>query len=385
LIILVLLSWSLAVGWFPTLYPGWTRATYWLVGIIAALLLFVSVLAHELAHSLVARARGLPVTSITLFIFGGVSNLEREPTSAGSEFQVAVVGPLTSLLIGGICWAVGMLLPRGTPVRAVLVYLGITNVLLGAFNLIPGFPLDGGRVLRSIIWAATGSLRRATRWAAGVGEVIAYLFILWGVVQFFSGSTLGGIWIVFIGWFLLHAARTANDQATLQAMFRGVPVDRVMQPNPVTIDPSASVERLVRDAMLPQGLRAVPVVEDDRLVGLVTLHNVRHVARERWETTPVREAMVPLDRLRVVSPAQSLNDVLPQMTRWDVNQVPVVQDGRLVGLLTRDAIMRFVEVRRGVGLDDVGRRAAALRQATQHELADREAEPHDGQRWPTAG
>src|SRR5690349_21420749 len=170
IIILVLLTVSLATGWFPQLYPGWSSATYWVVGLISALLLFVSVLLHELAHSLVARARGLPVKSITLFIFGGVSNLEQEPQSPGVEFQMAVVGPLASLIIGGLALLVGAFIGRAAPLAvAVIAYLGITNLLLGVFNLIPGFPLDGGRVLRAILWKATGSLQRATRWASLVG------------------------------------------------------------------------------------------------------------------------------------------------------------------------------------------------------------------------
>src|SRR5712691_3159113 len=198
LIIFVFLTWSLATGWFPQLYPGWSTATYWLVSAVAALLLFVSVLLHELAHSFVARARGLPVRNITLFIFGGVSNIEQEPTSPGVEFQMAVVGPLVSLLIGAISYL--LLLPlRGTnsPVAGILGYLAVANILLGVFNLIPGFPLDGGRVLRSIIWKVSGSLRTATRVASMVGQIIAYLFILWGIFQFFGGDILDGIWIGF--------------------------------------------------------------------------------------------------------------------------------------------------------------------------------------------
>ncbi len=213
LIIFVFLTWSLATGWFPQLYPGWSTATYWLVSAVAALLLFVSVLLHELAHSFVARARGLPVKNITLFIFGGVSNIQQEPTSPGVEFQVAVVGPVVSLLIGFVAYLL-MLPLRGSnsPLQGILFYLGVTNILLGIFNLIPGFPLDGGRVLRSIVWKASGSLLRATRVATIVGQIIAYLFILLGIWLFFGGNVLNGIWFGFIGWFLLSSAQSANSQ-----------------------------------------------------------------------------------------------------------------------------------------------------------------------------
>jgi Zn-dependent protease/CBS domain-containing protein len=352
IIILVLLTVSLATGWFPQLYHGWSRATYWVVGLISAILLFVSVLVHELAHSLVARRRGLPVKNITLFIFGGVSNIEQEPKSTGVEFQVAVVGPLASILIGVVCFLLQLPL-RGTdsPLEGILFYLAATNVLLGVFNLIPGFPLDGGRVLRSIIWKITGSLRKATQAASLVGQIIAYLFIFWGIWQFFGGNVLGGIWIGFIGWFLLSAAQSANSQVMLQSMFRGVTVGDVMSTNPLTVPANISLQRLVDEYFLPHGLRSALVMQADQLAGLITLSDIRHVPREQWGQVPVGHAMIPLERLHVVSPQQSLNDVLPLMAGRDVNQLPVVQDGRLVGILSRDAIVRFLEVRRGLGID----------------------------------
>ncbi len=353
LIILVFLIWSLATGWFAVLYPGWSPALYWITSTIAALLLFVSVLLHELAHSVVARTRGLTVKNITLFIFGGVSNIEQEPSSPGIEFQVAIVGPLTSILIGAL--AALLLLPlRGntSPVTAVLGYLAYTNILLGIFNLIPGFPLDGGRVLRSIIWRISGSLRTATRAATISGEVIAYLFILAGIWLFFAGSVLDGIWFGFIGWFLLSSARSANSQAMLQSMFQGVKVADVMNPNPVTVPANISLQRLVDDYFLPQGLRSALVVQGDQLAGLITLGDIRHVPREQWTQTPVGLTMIPPERLHVVSPQQNLNDVLPLMVGGDVNQLPVTQDGRLVGVVTRDAIMRYLEIRRGLGLTE---------------------------------
>src|SRR6266852_4824953 len=282
-IILVLLTWSLATGWFPIFYPGWTATTYWVISLVSALLLFVSVLLHELAHSLVARARGLSVKNITLFIFGGVSNIEQEPTSPGVEFQVAVVGPLTSLLIGALCFL--LLLPlRGThsPLEGILFYLAVTNVLLGVFNLIPGFPLDGGRVLRSIIWKITGSMRQATRVATITGQVVAYLFILLGVWQLFSGSVFNGIWLGFIGWFLLSAAQSANSQVMLESVLRGVTVGEVMNPTPTLVPANISLQQLVDQYFLPQGLRSALVMQPDQLAGLITLSDIRHVPREQW-------------------------------------------------------------------------------------------------------
>ena len=358
IIILVFLTWSLAVTWFPGIYPGWSVVTYWITSLIAAILLFVSVLLHELAHSVVARARGLPVRNITLFIFGGISNIEQEPTSAGVEFQMAVVGPVVSILIGVVCYLV--LLPiRGvnSPVAGILGYLAITNVTLGIFNLIPGFPLDGGRVLRSIVWGITGSLPRATRVATIVGEVIAYLLILAGIWLFFTGNIIGGIWTGFIGWFLLTSARAANSQVMLQSVFRGVKVSQVMNPAPITVPANISLQKLVDEYFLPRGLRSALVTQGDQLAGLITLSDIRHVPREQWPETPVGFAMVPPDRLHVVSPQQNLNDVMPLMAGQDVNQLPVVQDGKVVGVLSRDSIMHYLEIRRSLGLE--GPRKAA--------------------------
>src|SRR2546428_10574126 len=271
LLILVFLTVSLATGWFPRLYPGFTSTTYLILGLIASLLLFVSVLLHELAHSFGASRRGLPVKSITLFIFGGVSNIEREPTSPGVEFQVAVVGPLTSLLIGVVCFLLQLPL-RGTnsPLEEILFYLAVTNILLGVFNLIPAFPLDGGRVLRSIIWKISGSMRQATRAASITGQVIAYLFILLGIWLFFTVSILNGIWLGFIGWFLLSAAQSANAQVMLESVLRGVTVGEVMNPKPATVPANISLQQLVDAYFLPRGLRYSLVMQTDRLAGLIT-------------------------------------------------------------------------------------------------------------------
>jgi CBS domain-containing protein len=266
---------------------------------------------------------------------------------------MAIVGPLTSLLIGGLAYLLRIALSNNaTPVAAILGYLAIANILLGIFNLIPGFPLDGGRVLRSIVWKVSGSLRRATRIVTIVGEIVAYLFILLGIWEFFGGNLISGIWIGIIGFFLLIAAQSANTEVVLQSMFRDVTVGEVMNTAPMTVPANISLQKLVDEYFLPQGLRSAIDTQADQLAGMITLSDIRHVPREEWGQVPVGHAMIPRERLHTVTPQQNLNDVLPLMAGQDVNQLPVVQDGRVVGVLSRDAIVRYMEVRRSLGLED---------------------------------
>jgi hypothetical protein len=234
----------------------------------------------------------------------------------------------------------------------------LANILLGIFNLIPGFPLDGGRVLRSIVWKINGNLRRATRIVTIVGQMIAYLFILVGIWLFFIGYLIDGLWLGFIGWFLLSSAQSANSEVMLQSVFRGVTVGEVMNTTPTTVPANISLQKLVDDYFLPLALlRSALVIQVDRLAGLITLSDIRHVPREEWGQTPVGLAMIPRNRLHIVSPQQSLNDVLSLMAGRDVNQLPVVQDEQLVGVLSRDAVVRYLEIRRSLGLED-GQKAA---------------------------
>lgn len=353
IIILALLTVSLATGWFPQLYAGWATATYWLIAFVSSLLLFVSVLLHELAHSLAARRRGLSVKSITLFIFGGISNIEREPKSPGIEFQMAFVGPLTSLVIGVLCFLLQLPL-RGSssPLEGILFYLAVTNILLGIFNLVPGFPLDGGRVLHSIVWRLTGNARQATRVASLMGQVIAYLFILLGIWLFFTSDLLDSIWFGFIGWFLLSAAQSANAQGMLTSVLSGVTVGEVMNSKSATVPGEISLQHLVDASFLPAGLRYALVTQGEKLVGLITLGDIRHIPRDQWEQVPVSAAMIPLARLHVATPQQSLSDVLPLMAGRDVNQLPVVDHGAPVGILSRDAIIGYLDVRRSLGAEN---------------------------------
>lgn len=362
--IFLLVTWQLAAAVFPTLHPDWDLGLTLIVSLAASLLFFASVLAHELAHSLVAKARGLPVRRITLFIFGGVSNIEREPPSPGTEFLVAIVGPLTSLALGALFWFFGMrgaagigfpLTPQQLsqldPISTLLLWLGPINILLGIFNMIPGFPLDGGRVLRSILWGLTNNLRRATRWASWVGQAVAWLFIVAGISMAFGveipilGSGLiGGLWLAFIGWFLNNAAVQSYQQVVIEDVLEGVPVSRLMRADAPTVPPAVSISQFVDEYLMGTDERAFPVLDQDRLVGLVCLEDVRKVPRPNWDSTLVNEIMTPADQLDVVAPREDATDALRKLSGRDVSQVPVVQGGRLVGMLRRRDILRWLQL-----------------------------------------
>ncbi|MBE0431601.1 MAG: site-2 protease family protein [Dehalococcoidia bacterium] len=347
--IFLLLSWALAQGFFPQLYPDWDTRTYWITGVAAALLLFGSVLLHELAHSLVAKARGMKVHSITLFLFGGVSNLEEEPERPIIEFAVSIVGPLTSLAVAGICWGLLQLVEnRQTPLAGILTYLALVNTILAAFNLLPGYPLDGGRVLRSILWQRTGSLVRATNIAATVGKIMGWALIALGLLQAFAGNW-GGLWLAFIGWFLSTSAEASRRQTSLREQLSGVFVRDVMVPNPATISPDTTVSTLVSNVFRRQLSRAVPICQNDRIVGIATVSDVKELPREKWDDTPVSEIMTR-DPLYQVRPEDDLNAAMQLIAKHDVNQVLVKDDTGCAGLVTRADILNYLQLSQDLGL-----------------------------------
>lgn len=352
IIALILFTVSLASSWFPHIYPHASTLNYFISGLIASLLLFLSVLLHELGHSLVARAYGLPVKNIVLFIFGGVSTIEEETPRAGIEFKVAAIGPLVSLLIAGVCFLLWMPLRyTPSPIEGILQVLWLSNLLLAIFNLLPGFPLDGGRILKAILWKFTGSPTKATRIAANVGMLIAYLLIVWGIFQFFSGDTLDGIWIGFIGWFLLSASLAERAQSTFEATFRGVNVGQAMSKEPLTVPANISLQKLIDEYLLPEGLPSALVMQGESLAGLITLANIRQIPRENWPQTPVGLAMTPANHFPVLSPDQSLRSALQLLAETNTDQLPVVQNGHLMGILRREELMRSLQVRQNLGLD----------------------------------
>ena len=345
-IIFALVTWSLAIGFFPVQFPGWAVSTYWIVGAISAILLFVAVLIHEISHSLVAKREGLPVSSITLFIFGGVSNIAREPRSPGDEFWMALVGPLSSLAIA-IASGAALIAVSGfnEQLTAILLYLAVINLLLAFFNLIPAFPLDGGRVLRSIVWSITRDLSQATRVASAVGQGFAYLFIFVGIFWAFSGNILSGIWLVLIGWFLNSAAEATYRQVRTEQLLRGVHVQEMMTREVETVEPNVSIQHLVDSYILPHNRRALPVVEDSQLIGIITLYDVRKVPRSEWEFTVVRDVMTPRDKLYVLHPEDEVAEALGILSEQDINQLPVIDRGRVVGFVTRGHLIRFMQTR----------------------------------------
>ncbi len=342
--IALLVTWSLAGGYFPANFRGWDTPTYWLAGVVAALFMFASVLIHELGHSLVAINRGVAVHSITLFIFGGVAALKNEVDDAWDEFLIAAAGPLTSFLLAGLFWSGGALAPATSPAGAVASYLATLNAFLGGFNLLPGFPLDGGRVLRSHIWGISGSLYRATQVATYVGQGIAFLMIFWGLSQVLSGAVLNGLWIAFIGWFLNGAAEQARQSQGLRESLAGVTVGELMDPRPPTASPYLAAEEFVYQYVLRQGRRALLVVDDGRLLGLVSVTDATALPRPVWAHTPIRQIMTPIP-LKTVTPATGLNTALQLLVEGDFHQLPVVQDGRLVGMISRGDILRFLRFR----------------------------------------
>jgi Zn-dependent protease/CBS domain-containing protein len=347
---LIFFSWTLAQVYFPAYYPGWTTAVYWIIGIVAALLIFVSVLLHEIAHSLVANARGIPVHSITLFLLGGASNMEEEPQKPAAEFAMAIVGPVTSLVLALIFWGLAKI-PQdaATPLAAILSYMAMINMYLGIFNLLPGFPLDGGRVLRSIIWGSTGSLTRATDIAGIVGQIFGWIFIGLGVYLAISVSLFSGLWIAFIGWFLNSSADASRKEITLRERLSHIKVRELMNPVVNIISPETTVEQLVRDIFRKQQGRAAPVCKDDKLIGIATITDIRKVPQDKWAETPVSKIMTG-EPLYTVSPEDNLNVAMVMIAKNDINQVLINDRGKCGGTLSRADIIRFIQMDRELGL-----------------------------------
>ena len=349
LLIAIVLSWTLAEGVFPDTYDDWSTTEYWVVGTIAALLLFVTVLVHEFAHAIVAMRRGLAVPKITLFVFGGVSHMARQPSTAREELAIALAGPLTSFAVAACCGVIAAVTGTWEPVQAIFGYLATVNVALGVFNLLPAFPLDGGRVLRSVVWGRTGSLTAATRLASSVGEFLAYGMLAVGAFLLLAGLALNGLWLMLIAWFLLSAARAEAASTQVDSLLSRLTARDIMDAELPFVSSEATVRELVEEVMLGQGHRAALVGSDEQLGGLVSVTDIRHLPREKWDATSVTAVMTPGPRVVTVGTEERALAILALLGEKKLNQVPVLDDGRIVGLVSRRELIERLQIAEAVG------------------------------------
>ena len=349
-LIALLITMSLS-SQFQASHAEWGPAVIWTTSLMTALLFFAALLAHELSHALVARSRGLTTRAITLFALGGVAQIEKEPEDPKTEFWVGIVGPFSSAVIGlvslGLAWAAGWHFKTSpqTPLLAMLVWLGYINLTLAAFNMIPGFPLDGGRILRAILWWSTHNATRATQLAARTGQVVALGFIALGIFQFFGGAGFGGLWIAFIGWFLLQAAGASYSTVTLTSNLKDVRVSDVMTNDCVAVDGNLNVQNFVEEHLLRSGRRCFVVEQNGEMIGLVTPHEIKNLERQRWPFTTLYDVMRPLNQVHTVTPSTPVMEALETMGRDDVNQLPVVSGNHLDGIVTRANVIQFLQTR----------------------------------------
>jgi len=342
LIIFGLITWSLSSSYFPKHAPQLPAGSYWIYGAVAALLLFASVAFHELSHSFFAMRHKLTIVSITLFIFGGVAQMKGEPPDPKAEFRIAIAGPLSSFFLSMV-FAIAYTLTKSDITRALFAYLLQLNLILGIFNLIPGFPMDGGRVLRSYLWRKTDNFFYATRKASSYGQKIALFFIIFGFLSIFAGFA-GGLWFMLIGWFLHTAAQTSYQQASIQETLYGIRVKDIMARDIVTIPSNIDVYTAVNEYFLKYGYGGFPVVDDSKFLGFITLKEIKNIVRDRWKDVYVSEIFVPHDKRWEVSEMDDAMRSLELMITEDKGRLVVIDDEKIVGLITRNGIARYVQI-----------------------------------------
>jgi len=354
-IVFILITISFSWQFFPSSYPDWPVVLHWAMGIVTSLLFFASILAHELAHSLVGRVNNIPIKSITLFIFGGVAQMTREAKSAGAELKMAVAGPACSLVIAGLFYSISLFTQDTiVPVAAVAFQLAFINAALAIFNLIPGFPLDGGRVFRSILWKVTGNYKRSTRIATRIGQGTGYLFILGGILiillQPFGLGWFNGLWLAFIGWFLSNAASTSYRQVQWRGTLRKLTVSQAMTSDCPVVPLSITVSQLVQGYILSSGRDCFLVADEGGIRGVLTLHNIKSVPQSSWEVTRVEEVMTLVNKRKIAYPEQDALSILEQMDESKMGLMPVISEGRVIGLITRENLLRLLHTRTELGI-----------------------------------
>jgi Zn-dependent protease/predicted transcriptional regulator len=358
LIIFGLIAWTLSTGYFPAQSPDLPAASYWAKGLVASLLFFVSILLHELAHAVVARRQGLRTRSITLFVFGGVAQLEKDPRDGRAEFWMAAAGPVASLALAGLFYALASLPFLGPSAAAVAKYLALINLLLALFNLVPAFPMDGGRLLRGALWGPLGKAR-ATRIASGAGTLFAFLLIFAGVFSLLRGDSLGGLWYILIGWFIKDASLSSYQQVRLDEALRGVTVRDAMVQAVATIPGSGSVAEAAREYFMRTGYGSYPVTRGEAVVGLLCLKDILRLSAEEREATSVQGAMRPLTDELVTDPDVPLPEVISRMAQAGTARLLVMHGERLAGLLTMNGVIRRLKVREELGGVSAGASSAS--------------------------
>ncbi len=346
-IIFLLVLWSLSAGYFPRQFPDQSAQIYWGAGLVATLLFFFSVLFHEMSHSLMAQRCGIEISEIKLFIFGGVARLSEDSKNPLTEFKIAVVGPLSSFVLAIFFWICHKLLGgfQFSMAQAVTGYLVWINVALGIFNLLPGFPLDGGRILRAILWYRTGSLSRATKWASDVGKGLAIALMVLGAIQIFSGMLIGGLWLIFIGMFLRGVAEGGYQEVLMRQSLEDVQVREVMIEDVVSVQPELTVRELVTDYFLKYGYKGFPVMESGKVIGVVSLSEIKNIDRSHDQTTRVVDIMLSLDDTMVTSPDTSLVIAMRKMLTETIARLLVMENNQLLGMITKTGLMRFLEIK----------------------------------------
>ena len=348
-LIFALLTWSLAISYYPAEFRNLPAVEYWVLGAVSAIMLFVSVLLHELGHSIVALRYKIPVRNITLYIFGGISQISAEPPSPSSAFWITIAGPAVSLVLAALFGLLSLAFAGVPALLALTKYLAFINLALGIFNLIPGFPLDGGGVLRAGVWGITHDMNRATLIAANVGRVIAYLFIAIGVWQVVSGDLVNGLWIAFIGWFMENAAAATVQQQKIQSLLAGHKVSEAMRNNYSAVRADTSLEEIVHDHILGSARRSLVVKENDEVVGMLTMHRIKEIPEPTWPMVTARQAMIPTAQMKHIQPDAELWSALEEMDRDGVNQLPVMVDGQIQGMLGRDDVISFLRTSKESG------------------------------------
>lgn len=348
-VIFALMTWSLATNLLPQEYPALSVPLLWGLGLVTSLLFFGSVLAHELGHAILALRNSVPVRKITLLIFGGVAQIEKEPPTPGIEFRIAIAGPVTSMLLAGF-FGVLYLFDQAIPyLAAPSIWLARINLMLALFNMIPGFPLDGGRVLRAALWQWSGSYLRATRTAASIGQLTAYGFIGFGLFEMFTGRLMDGLWLVFIGSFLNNAASSSAAAANIQDALRNIKVGKIMTLDTPRVSGLTSLQRITEEILLTGGHQFVFVGDENEVQGILTIQDIRQIPARKWPFTTAGQVMAPVSRLPQVSPDQELWQVVSFMQQQDTNGVAVVQDGRLLSVLTQNQVQQYLALRAQLG------------------------------------